>query len=613
MPGLNEDQIRDYLIENLDLIEPGLKSLGKEHHLKNPNGSDGFLDIFAVGPRGEYVIIEIKRTRNASRDAVHELIKYAALLRHKFLLKEREYRFILLSADWEDLRVPFSEWMQNCSYDVSAGRIVLATENLVRVEKVEAVPRNLNRRFCRRHYLWQFKFRSDIDRAIPLVASHMSASGIDDFILICSKEQAVEMHYLYFAQQQNSKQFYLRHLKKRLSRETFREVKDHVESYALEIDQEAAAADQMYEPGFDVVHAGLRSVASTISYPERAGEWFTAARVQNAEIKRYGRFVDLSLNDAHLIKELVVTDSFNELDIVATTESNAQMGELAAAAKRALQFNNEWHATLRELFEYASLRGPAVIRLQIYSNDDILRVLAAEHCEASLYTPALRCEIDFLTYREKFLGFLEWDGAQVDVRSVVRRHFGNEARNYTSEKYWGSHRLRNMEVMSDLGLRYSIGKTSEGSFHRVRLQGQEMVVQSAKEGLPDFLIYASDAVAELAQFFGETDTGFEKAIAGFHHQKIIQAERYLDQVLSITHATFMNEFWLDSLPDGCDHCGRQFAYLRYMADASFRGELSGNWCAACLIDKTRSNGRYTGEIYVATSKGWQLVDNAQRV
>ncbi|ANL30113.1 DUF91 domain-containing protein [Rhizobium sophorae] len=612
MSGVNEDQIRDYLIDNLDLVEPNLKFLGKEHHLRNPNGSDGFLDIFAVAPGGEYVIIEIKRTRSASRDAVHELIKYAALLRHKLLVKEREYRFILLSVDWVDLHVPFSEWMRNCPYDVSAGRIVLGQNKLpARIEKVVSNPRVLNRRIARRHYMWRFGSQPDIDRAIKLIAKHMNTSGVEDFILIFSKIPADDMHYLYFAQQQNSKEFYLNDLERRLSRAAFREVKDDVEGHVLQIDQEAVAADRMYEPGFELVHSRLRSISSTISYPERAGEWFTPDRISEAEIRRYGRFIDVSMTDAELIKELVVTDSFNDLDIVATTESNAQMGELAASVKRALQFNNEWHATLRELFEYASAGGPAVIRLQIYSNDDILRVLAAEYYEASLYTPALQCEIEFVTRREVFQGFLEWDGAPVDVRSVIRRHFGDHARDYASEKFWGSHRPRNMDVMSDLGLRYSIGKTSERSFHRVRLQGKEMVVQSAKEGLPDFVTYAQEAVAELAQFFDETDTGFENAIAGYHYQKIVQAEAFLKQVISATRATKTDKFWLGQLPAGCDYCGRPFAHLRYMADGSFKREPSGNWCAACLVDKTRSSGGFTGEIYFATSKGWQLVETDQ--
>lgn len=69
MENLNESAIRDFLAESLDLVEPGLKYLGAEHHLRNPAGSSGYMDIFACGPNEELVIIEIKRTRSQSREA----------------------------------------------------------------------------------------------------------------------------------------------------------------------------------------------------------------------------------------------------------------------------------------------------------------------------------------------------------------------------------------------------------------------------------------------------------------------------------------------------------------------------------------------------------------
>ena len=608
MAKLNEEKIRDYLIQNLDLVEPGLNFLGKEYHLRNPNGSNGFLDIFALGQSGEHVIIEIKRTRNASREAIQELIKYGALLRHKFLLKERDYRFILLSADWTDLRVPYSEWVHDCSYDVSAGKIVVDELGSVHVEEVDVLPRAKNRRFARRHYLWQFGSRSAVNRATTIVAKHMTESGVNDFILVRSTQARDGINYLYFAQQQNSTQFYIDHLKARISDDAFRGSLATINSHVLEIDREAVAADEAYRYDFDVVHAQLGSIASTISTPERAAEWFTPERISDAEIKRYGRFRDSLLTKPDLINEVSGTDSFHQLDIVAKTASKAQMGELAAAAKRALQFNNEWHATLRELFEYASAGGPAVIRLHIYSSDDILRVLAAELYEANLYTPALRCEIDFGTHRESFVGFLEWDGAEVDVRLVADRHFGEAMKRYGSEKHFGSHRARNMDVMSDLGLRYSIAKTAERTFHRVRLQGNKMVAQTAKEGLPDFIAACRREIEELATFFGETDTGFDRAIQSYHSQKIVNAEEFLNNFIKLTQAQTTGKFWLGEVASHCDHCGRAFANLKYFADATFRTEGYGSWCAACLVDKTRENRGYLGDIYVTSEHGWQKVE-----
>ncbi len=88
----NENAIRDRLIERLDIIEPGLTLVAREHYLKNPNGASGFLDIFARAANGQLVIVEIKRTDAAAREALQELFKYAALLRQNYLVREVDYR-----------------------------------------------------------------------------------------------------------------------------------------------------------------------------------------------------------------------------------------------------------------------------------------------------------------------------------------------------------------------------------------------------------------------------------------------------------------------------------------------------------------------------------------
>lgn len=82
-----EADIRDHLAVQLDLIEPGLTLLDTEFYLPNAQGALGFLDIFTRDTEGKLVIIGIKRTDKAAREAIQELYKYVPLLREKFLLK----------------------------------------------------------------------------------------------------------------------------------------------------------------------------------------------------------------------------------------------------------------------------------------------------------------------------------------------------------------------------------------------------------------------------------------------------------------------------------------------------------------------------------------------
>lgn len=609
MPKLNESFIRDFLAENLDLVGPGLKFLGTEHHLRNPSGASGFLDIFARGPNDELVIIEIKRTRSQSREALHELFKYAALLRHKFLLKEREYRLILLSVDWEELRVPFWDCMRSCPYDISAGRIILGKDGLPTSIEPVASPRTIeNRKIARHHYLWQFARQETAERAVPIIAGHMQASGIEDFILVRSVWDAngETRAFVYFAQQQKTVSEYFASLKDRVSDDEFIEIKESVEGYTMRDDQEAFAADRAWQPGISEMHAALRSSSSEISHPEKAARFFGEEVLRAMAIERFGRFALTPASDEQLVAELVLTDSFEILDILATTDSVAQMNELMSAIDKGLRFNNEWRAQTRDLVDYAQHHGPAVMRLQIQTNEDIVRVLAAEYYRGSLYTPTYQLVIDFPDRREHFEGFIEWNGMDVDLKGTLERHFGGKRFRYFSLFHFGSHRPMNQDVMSDLGLRYSIRDKSCSEPHRVRVQGDALRRQKAGRGLGDFVSAHRYDLKEVAELFIETDLGFQKSLVKFFQEQTIAAEDYLSDFVRERAIAGRPAYWCGELPNECEICQRPFEHLRFMADVATRSLGSLNCCGVCFIAHRKDLvGR--AQLYIDDDNGWRRV------
>ncbi|MFO1124626.1 MAG: endonuclease NucS [Methylocystis sp.] len=113
---ITEADIRDHLAAHLDLIEPGLTLVDIEFHLPNRDGASGFLDIFARDALGRLVIIEIKRTDAAAREAIQELYKYVPLLRERFFVKDVDIRLILLSVAWHELATPYAEFAASAPY-----------------------------------------------------------------------------------------------------------------------------------------------------------------------------------------------------------------------------------------------------------------------------------------------------------------------------------------------------------------------------------------------------------------------------------------------------------------------------------------------------------------
>lgn len=102
---LPEDKLERVLVENLDLIESGLKLLKSQYntgyvgcklHIDEPirhKYCKGKIDLLCLDSKGNLVIIEIKV--NANANAVSQLSKYPYLTKEIFPLFPREHRKIL--------------------------------------------------------------------------------------------------------------------------------------------------------------------------------------------------------------------------------------------------------------------------------------------------------------------------------------------------------------------------------------------------------------------------------------------------------------------------------------------------------------------------------------
>lgn len=100
----------DYLSNNLDLIEPGLILLDREVVLRDPDGASGRVDIVARDRFQNIVVIEVKCSDKSAREAAHELFKYSEILRTQQRLSEAEFRCVLVSTHWRELRRAFSDY-----------------------------------------------------------------------------------------------------------------------------------------------------------------------------------------------------------------------------------------------------------------------------------------------------------------------------------------------------------------------------------------------------------------------------------------------------------------------------------------------------------------------
>lgn len=120
----SEANLRNQLAARLDLIEYGLHDPKIEYNLSNKDGTRGRVDILARERHGRLVVIEVKRSKKATREALHEVGKYMELLSRAEGYASDRIRAIIASTIWDELSVPFSEAVRRSEQRLDGYRLI---------------------------------------------------------------------------------------------------------------------------------------------------------------------------------------------------------------------------------------------------------------------------------------------------------------------------------------------------------------------------------------------------------------------------------------------------------------------------------------------------------
>ena len=180
-----ENTIRDFLINQLEMIEPGLESLAKEHYLPNTLGTRGFVDILAKDSFGRFVIIELKRSDAASREALHEVLKYIEGIKENKKLRDDEIRAIIVSTEWDELLIPFSSFYNRCDCSV-VGVQLKVDDSLKPTSVIKVIPLKLksDRLLSDQHIYRLYTSEKSLEKGLKSHLDCYHTKGISDFVLV---------------------------------------------------------------------------------------------------------------------------------------------------------------------------------------------------------------------------------------------------------------------------------------------------------------------------------------------------------------------------------------------------------------------------------------------
>ncbi|RIA34238.1 uncharacterized protein DUF91 [Stenotrophomonas sp. AG209] len=611
---ITEGDIRDHIAANLDLVEQGLTLVDTEFHLPNRQGASGFLDIFGRDAVGKLVIIEIKRTDAAAREAIQELYKYESLLREKFLIKATDVRLILLSVEWHELAIPYAEFAAAAPFEVTAGAIVLDGRGVpVAINPIVPPTLSVERKIGVRHFLWGFPDEAAAANAVGLIAQRVRRFGLDDFVLIQSRATKPILrgrHFLYFAQRELRLEEYMKLIEVNFSGCQLDEFRETISDLSELEDQVAEASDALWHFDGGAPCRDLGADTAEIAHPEKGNVWFESGAQEDIIVHRFGRFDDPWLEDQTIIDEIRGEggESDCRLRFSVRTNSPPQMMALRKRVENVFFYNDAWLGIVMQLIRYAERKGgSARIDLIVYSPDDILRAIAASACGFPGYVPAFSLEVECNGTVERFFGYPEWDGSPPDFDRIFVEHFSGDSSGYFLACHFGANRSLNGDIMADLGLSYGVFREGAPSPERVRVQGASIVpVKGAIRPMNQMALEHHEEVGKLVEIFMTTDQGFAKTIRTFLNSEHSMAERQLAEMIENEVSPAVDMYWSGDITV-CDLCHQPFSPMRYMIDAILQGGVGANVCALCFLQVGRGMGTGRGQVYEASRKGWRHV------
>jgi hypothetical protein len=468
-------------------LEAGLSIDSKERYIPPTIGTRSFIDIVAHDRSGRIVLIEVKKTDAAARQATHELLKYLEAVKSHLRLREDEIRLFVASPEWGELLVPFSSLVSRTTCSVSGFHLsVSPTGDVTDASPVEPVAMQNGRLIAPWHEVRYYSLASEAEKSILDYQSSCANKGIESFVIlelapppevdgIHSPKQAT-MHdmlsamappsqrkapslpkyarVLYFAMQQLSEQEYRSLLIPRLEPDSDTlEYLEVMEGDELLCSMHEALLDLNPHPSCDFLEIGYPAKLKSRLFDEDG--WLVS------RVHRFGAFERNStiLSDALLIEEVCGSEgvSLQRFTRAFDPSDKTQAAEALKGVDRCLRDNKAWRKQIHNaLEETPEIRSAPTTKISIFNPSTALLTfyLAVSSEDGTQYIPEYSIVTEIEDKTVAIYGCLVWDGSKANLKSVLRKHYEDSIPKMTFPLMWGGYDEIDPAVLRTIGLTY---------------------------------------------------------------------------------------------------------------------------------------------------------------
>lgn len=549
---VTEDIIRDHLAERLELIEDGLSLLRTEAYLPSKDGANGFVDILAKDAIGRFVLIELKRTDAAAREAIHEVLKYVESTKAHFAVDEADIRVFIVSVEWHELLVPFSAFVAESPFSLTGIRLEVNSDGIpASAVAVEPLRITGGRLFTPWHEL-RF-YDSDVRMAEAMNDFRLSCKekGIDDYTVIemtaAEHHQSAELSrrlaalsdiharygngeqenefplriepttvgLLYFAMLQISDEKCLAAVKALGKKEDVEEFLEVLEDQSGEA-RTGLLHEKILDVGMRIRHDGYE-----IGYPAKFSSFYRSDEWEVTSVHRFGA---LSRNTL-LTDETILSELRGEQGVTRQGYERALRNPDAKALARVrqdvadvLRDNPQWAQQAKQVLEEISKKA-GIKKLQISLMNPcntLLHLFLFIHREDANYLPSLSIQVEREEDRTLYFGGLVPNGVNPSLKKILKDHYQDSAATALMSLSWGGYEENNAKVTRDAGLAYALFELDElavegeeeGTIRRLSDLGFEPSSRRELSGLfRDYFPQNAGFIQDFGRLFAESWNG----------------------------------------------------------------------------------------------------------
>jgi hypothetical protein len=639
---MNEDDLRDLLASQLEKLEPGLALIKKEQFVPNSLGTRGFIDLFARDAQNHFVLIELKRSGPASREALHEVLKYVEGVKAHLGAREHEIRAFIVSTDWSELLVPFSRFVADSTIAIRGYKISIGRNNKISIVDVAPLKSSQGRLLAPWHELNFYKSEVDLQRGIREYEACCKKKNIQDFVIVvldpptgfneaAKDEFRLRMREIAFNSGETPDDQRIDELAKKLD--------DYFGAlyFAMQMldrdaclriianDKERASEAEEILPGMEeeealsYLHESVYACRPTpyrnsyeIGYPAKF-----QSRLLNQEgwkirkIRRFGVFSRNNLlTDDAITEELSGSEGttgqrFKRRISIANV---AHVSSARASIGECLKENDLWREqVLRALKEIEERFPNSEVEISIFNPAAGLVTLffAMMHERGLLYVPSYHLTIhDGTNVRCMYHGCLVDIGGGISFQKIIKKYYEGNLFGFLFTFTWGGRESRDTAILADLGLVYRSFRCEIKGNKRKHFAWRDDAWKPIKRFNPlgivfEFLSKRPELTADIALEIGSRWNG------GLIQDDSV-GEHKLRDLVDLKEGKRRKLFWIGEIKR-CDLCGHDFENDKYMVDGATAPGSWANMCARCFEEQKAEIGWGKGQLYLRNGGRWLLV------